>query len=353
MRKESRYMRDGLKKQETMLGVSVTARKSFVEAIGGQRVLELVLIAVVFLVLVPFLGAHRVTDFAIFCIFALSFDLLYGYMGRLSFGHLLYLGVGAYTVGLSLRYVTTNPLLAIVLGVVAASLAGMAVGAVTVRVSGAAFALSNLAFNRVGWFLVMSPLKEITGGENGLSIRNLSFWLVNFRNPNFRFWFVLVALLGVFLFLRVLTASPYGVLLRSIKEDERRVRFLGYNTYFYKWITFVVAASIAGFAGALTALNYGYVNPNTLDVHANAGVVFACLIGGSGRLYGALLGGILYMLITNLLPIYFQRWEFVLGVALLLIVFRFRGGIWGGLEALRKSIVLRYNANSSKKGVSQ
>lgn len=346
-------MRNILKEREVVLGASMTERKSFAQAVGGQRILELVLIAAVFLVLVPFLGAHRVTDFAIFCIFALSFDLLYGYMGRLSFGHLLYLGVGAYTAGLSLRYVTTNPLLAIVLGIVAACLAGMAIGAITVRVAGAAFALSNLAFNRVGWFLVMSPLKEITGGENGLSIRNLSFWLVNFRNPNFRFWFVLASLLGIFLLLRVLTSSPYGILLRSIKEDEKRVRFLGYNTYFYKWVTFVVAASIAGFAGALTALNYGYVNPNTLDVHANAGVVFACLIGGSGRLYGALLGGILYMLITNLLPIYFQRWEFVLGIALLLIVFRFRGGIWGGLETLRKGIVARLNTRSSKEGVSR
>lgn len=346
-------MRNVLKEREVALETSLPAEKRLVQAVGGRRVLELALIAVVFLVLVPFLGAHRVTDFAIFCIFALSFDLLYGYMGRLSFGHLLYLGVGAYAVGLSLRYITTNPLLAIVFGVLAACLAGMAVGAITVRVSGAAFALANLAFNRVGWFLVMSPLKEITGGENGLSIRNLSFWLVNFRNPSFRFWFVLVALLGIFLLLRVLTTSPYGILLRSIKEDERRVRFLGYNTYFYKWVTFVVAASIAGFAGALTALNYGYVNPNTLDVHANAGVVFACLIGGSGRLYGALLGGILYMLITNLLPIYFQRWEFVLGVALLLIVFRFRGGIWGGLEVLYRSLASQANTSSSKEGVSR
>lgn len=320
----------------------------------GQRILELILISAVFLLLVPFLGAHRATDFAIFCIFALSFDLLYGYMGRLSFGHLLYLGVGAYTVGLSLKYVTSNPLIAIVLGIVAACLAGMALGAITVRVSGAAFALTNLAFNRVGWFLVMSPLKSITGGENGLSIRNLSFWYVNFRNPTFRFWFVLIALLGVFLLLRIFTSSPYGVLLRSIKEDEKRTRFLGYNTHFYKWVTFVVAASVAGFAGAITALNYGYVNPNTLDVHANSGVVFACLIGGSGRLYGALLGGVIYMLITNLLPRYFQRWEFLLGVALLLIVFRFRGGIWGGLETLYRRISARWNTSlSSKEGVSQ
>ena len=339
----------GLVLEKTFVAVG----RQLTQAGVGQKVLELILIGVVFLILVPFLGAHRATDFAIFCIIVLSFDLLYGYMGRLSFGHLLYVGVGAYTVGLALRYLTTNPLLAIVLGIVAACLAGMAVGAITVRIAGAAFALANLAFNRVGWFLVMSPLKDITGGENGLSIRNLSFWYVNFRNPTFRFWFVLASLLLVFFLLRVFTSSSYGVLLRSIKEDEKRVRFLGYNTQLYKWVTFVVAATVAGFGGALTALNYGYVNPNTLDVHANAGIVFACLLGGSGRLYGALLGGIIYMLITNLLPVYFQRWEFFLGVALLLIVFRFRGGIWGGLEVLYSGLVARAKSGSSKEGVSQ
>ncbi len=324
--------------------------KGLVRTTGRQRVVELFVLGGVFLLLVPFLGTHRVTDFAIFCIFALSFDLLYGYMGRLSFGHLLYVGVGAYATALSLQYLTSNPLLAIGLGIVAACLAGMLAGSAAVRATGACFALINLAFNRVGWFLVMSPLKDITGGENGLSVRNLRFSYFDFQNPTFRFGFVLASLLVAFLLLRVLTSSPYGILLRSIKEDERRVRFLGYNTYFYKWLTFVIAASVAGFAGALTALNYAYVNPNTLDVHANGGVIFACLIGGAGRLYGAVLGGIIYMVITNLLPVYFQRWELLLGISLLLIVFRFRGGIWGNLETLYRRLAVHENTDRSLEG---
>jgi branched-chain amino acid transport system permease protein len=107
------------------------------------------------------------------------------------------------------------------------------------------------------------------------------------------------------------------------------VKFLGYNTFFYKWVTFVLAGSIAGLAGALTALNYNYVNPNVMDVHSNVGVVFACLIGGAESLYGVLVGSVVYMLISNFLPIYIQRWEMFLGVTMLLIVFRFRKGIWG------------------------
>ena len=131
-----------------------------------------------------------------------------------------------------------------------------------------------------------------------------------------------------------LTSSPYGILIRSIKEDETRVRFLGYNTYFYKWITFVTACILAGLAGTLTALNYNYINPNVMDVHANVGVVFACLIGGAGSLYGALIGGVAYMMISNYLAIYIHRWEMFLGISLLIIVFRFRKGIWGSIRTI-------------------
>jgi branched-chain amino acid transport system permease protein len=119
-----------------------------------------------------------------------------------------------------------------------------------------------------------------------------------------------------------------------MKEDENRVRFLGYNTYFYKWVTFVSASSIAGLAGALAALNYKFVNPNVMDVHQNVGVVFACLIGGAGNLYGAIIGGVAYMMISNYLAIYIHRWEMFLGISLLIIVFKFRKGIWGSIQNL-------------------
>jgi len=347
-------MENNLNEPRTVSRIFSFWGKQLAKTTGRKRFSELVFLSIVFLLLIPFLGTHRATDFAIFCIFVLSFDLLYGYMGRLSFGHLLYLGVGAYAAGLSLRYITTNPLVAIVIGVLAACVTGMTAGSVAIRATGACFALINLAFNRVGWFLVMSPLKSITGGENGLSIRNLSLGLFDFRDPTFRFLFVLISLIFIFFLLRIITSSSYGVLLRSIKEDEKRVSFLGYNTYFYKWINFVIAASVAGFAGALSALNYGYINPNILDVNANSGVIFACLIGGPGHLYGAIVGGVVYMLITNLLPIYLQRWELFLGVSLLLIVFRFRKGIWGSLENLYKDLATREIANmSSEKGESK
>ena len=293
---------------------------------------ELLIIGAGFLLLMPVISIHRVTDFMIFCIFALSFDLLYGYMGRLSFGHLLYLGTGAYVYGLLLKYFQVNVFLAILSGVLAAGVLGMLLGFIMVRTTGACFSLMALAFNQIGFFLVLSPLKHITNGEDGFGAHPRNIGFLNFNSKITMFILTLLLLLVVFYFLKRLTTSPYGILVRSIKEDESRVRFLGYNTYFYKWLAFVIASLIAGLAGTLTALNYRFVNPNVMDVHQNVGVVFACLIGGAGNLYGAVIGGVAYMMISNYLAIYIQRWEMFLGISLLIIVFKFRKGIWGYIQ---------------------
>lgn len=304
------------------------------ESMEERLGLNVLVIGAAFLVLVPLISIHRVTDFMIFCIFAMSFDLMYGYMGRLSFGHLLFLGTGAYCSGLFIKYVSMNPFMAMLVGIVAACLLGMLIGLIIVRTTGACFSLMNLAFNHMGFFLFLSPLKGITNGEDGFGIHVDKLGILDFARPPFKFTFVLVCLLLVFYLLKRLTFSPYGILIRSIKEDETRVRFLGYNTYFYKWLTFVVAGTLAGLAGTLTALNYNYVNPNVMDVHSNVGVVFACLIGGAGNLYGAIVGGVVYMMISNYLAIHINRWEMFLGFSLLIIVFRFRKGIWGSLQGL-------------------
>jgi branched-chain amino acid transport system permease protein len=189
-----------------------------------------------------------------------------------------------------------------------------------------------LAFNHIGFFLVLSPLRNITRGEDGFGVSASKLGFLNFGSRPIMFGFVLLSLLLVFYLLKRLTSSPYGIMIRSIKEDETRVRFLGYNTFLYKWLTFILAGSLAGLAGALTALNYNYVNPNAMDVHSNVGVVFACLIGGAGHLYGAIVGGVIYMVISNFLPIYIHHWEMFLGFSLLIIVFRFRMGVWGYIQ---------------------
>jgi len=304
--------------------------------IRDSAVLGVILIALGFILFGSATSIHRTTDFIIFCIFVLGFDLLYGHMGRLSFGHMLFFGSGAYAAGLLVRYATPNPFVAILAGILGGALVGVILGPVAVRATGACFALINLAFNQVGYFLALVAFAKFTGGEDGLSLTFSKIPSLNIANPKVFFGFSLFCLCLTFYFLKKLTSSPYGILLRTIRENETRAQFIGYNTFRYKWITFILSSSISAFAGALATINYGYVNPSFIDPTRNVEVIFAALIGGAGNLYGAILGGVSYMVISNYLARYIPRWEMFLGFALLILVFKFREGIWGNIISVWK-----------------
>ncbi|MGO9622585.1 MAG: branched-chain amino acid ABC transporter permease [Desulfobaccales bacterium] len=298
------------------------------------RKFDLLVIAALFLLLMPLLSADRTIDFMIFCIFVLAYDLLYGHMGRLSFGHMLYLGVGAYAFALSGEHLSGNPFLALLIAVGSGAAVGLILGPIIVRTTGACFALINLAFNQLGFFLALVAFSRWTGGEDGMSASFQKVWIFNFANRMIVFYFTLVCLLLVIFLVRRLTNSLFGLLLRGIKENETRVQFLGYNTFAVKMVAFIVSTSLSSFAGALFILNYSYVTTSFIDPLRSVEVIFASLIGGAGSVYGALIGGVSYKLISNYLPNYIQRWEMFLGVVLLLLVFKFRTGVWGYVVAL-------------------
>ena len=297
---------------------------------------DLIFIAVAFVILGYLVSFQRTTDFIIFCIFVLSYDLLYGYMGRLSFGHMLFLGAGAYGTALFCDHVSGNPILALLAGVALSAVIGGVLGPIITRTTGACFALINLAFNQVGYFLVLIGFSSYTGGEDGMAAFFTNLGPINFSNKMTVYVFCLICLLLVVYLMCRFTGSPFGLLLLTIKENETRSQFLGYNTVFYKWVAFVLSTAIAGLAGGLSILNYTYVTPSFIDPSRNVEVIFASLIGGAGSLYGALVGGITYMLISNYLPSYIQRWEMFLGFMLLILVFWFRAGVWGYLSGLAR-----------------
>ncbi len=271
----------------------------------------------------------KITDFMIFCIFVLSFDLIYGHMGQLSFGHMLYLGAGSYGAAIFANFVSGDPFLAMAVGILTAALLALILGSIVVRTTGACFALLNLALNEVGAFMVLVPFPQWTGGEDGLSLFFESYGFMDFADPNVLFFFVLFSLLGVSFLVMRFVRSPYGVFLKATKENELRVRFLGYNTYVFKLVTFILSGAIAGFAGALNTINLSYTNPSLIDPTRNVEVIFAALMGGAGNVMGAVIGGTAFMTISNYLARYIIRWEMFLGVALLIFAFKFKKGIWG------------------------
>lgn len=302
--------------------------------LSALRRFDLILIGLLFIGLGWLLTIPRTTDFIIFCIFVLAYDLLYGYMGRLSFGHMLYLGVGAYAAALSAQHLSANPFVALLLALVCGGLVGLLIGPIIVRTTGACFALINLAFNQVGFFMAVTAFSDWTGGEDGLSAFFDPVMGVNFGKPWVVFGLSLACLLAVVYLMKRLIASPFGILLRTIKENETRVQFLGYDTFRYKLVAFVISTAVAAFAGGLTIVNYVFVTPSFVDPGRNVEVIFACLIGGAASIYGALTGGVVFMIIANYLPNHIERWEMFLGFVLLLLVFRFRAGLWRYIAAL-------------------
>jgi branched-chain amino acid transport system permease protein len=296
---------------------------------------EICALAIFFLVLTPIIHMYRITDFMIFCIFVMSFDLLYGYLGLLSFGHVLYLGAGVYISVLFSIYINSNPLLSLLAGTLGGGIIAAILGLIVVKLDGASFALVNLAFSQIGYFLVSSTFQELTHGTDGISSRVETWGFLNFSNEYITFSFILISMLLVFYFLRKLTSSPFGVLIRSIKENETRVTFLGYSTFLYKWITFLVAGTVASFAGGIYTLYVQYVSPTVLNPLDNIDPILAVLIGGAGNLYGAIAGGLLFMMMKDWLSAHFTVWQWVLGIMLLIISFWFRHGFTGFVMAIR------------------
>ena len=228
------------------------------------RKFDLLVIAALFLLLTPIISMDRSIDFMIFCIFVLAYDLLYGYMGRLSFGHMLYLGVGAYAFALSGAYLSANVFLALLIALGSGAAAGLILGPIVVRTTGACFALINLALNQLGYFLVLVAFSRWTGGEDGMSASFKRIGILSFSNRTTVFCFVFVCLLLVVFLVRRLTNSLFGILLRGIKENETRVKFLGYDTFAVKMAAFILSTTLSAFAGALFIINYSYV---TAELH--------------------------------------------------------------------------------------
>ncbi|MBW1789213.1 MAG: branched-chain amino acid ABC transporter permease [Deltaproteobacteria bacterium] len=299
---------------------------------------DMAIIAAALIALTPLLAIHRMTDFMIFCIFVMSFDLLYGYMGRLSFGQMLYLGTGVYVSTLFSLHVSPNPILSMLAGIAGGAIVAGILGLLVARLSDAPFALTNLAFNQVGFFLIGSAFQKVTHGEDGLSCGVEPWGFLDFANETVAYGFVLACLLFTFFVLKTLTNSPYGIIIRSIKENEVRVKFLGYNVYFYKWLTFVLAGSFAALAGTLYTLYIGFVSPVFIHPLSNVDVIFATLIGGAGNLYGALAGGVFFMVLRDSLSTHIPQWEWILGLLLLIVVFYLREGITGFCKSLSGAV---------------
>jgi branched-chain amino acid transport system permease protein len=278
-------------------------------------------------------GAYPVKLFQeilVFGVFAMSLDLLMGYAGMVSFGHAAFFGIGAYVAALAL---TRAPGAggALVLPVLAAAVAALVLGALSIRVSGVYFIMLTLAFSQmlyaytfqVAWLgaedgIVGVPRATVLGLDLA-SARTFHLYLV-----------ALVALAALFL-VRVVR-SPFGHVLRGIHENEPRMEAVGYAVARYKLLAFVIAGTVGGLAGALYTQLNGYVSPDAFFWTTSGEALLMVIIGGTGTLGGAMLGAAAFILLRSLVSSYTERWMLILGLTFILFVLFAPGGIVGALR---------------------
>ncbi len=266
-----------------------------------------------------------------FALFACAFNLLLGYAGLLSFGHAAFLGTGGYVTGYLMINTGLSPELAIILGMVAGGMLGAIFGKLAVKREGIYFAMVTLALAQLVFFFYLQA--PFTNGEDGMQgvPRGAIFGLVDLTNNFAMYYFVLaIFILGYWLINRTVH-SPFGQVLKAIRENEDRAISLGYEVNRYKWVAFIISAALASLAGSTKALVFNLASLTDVHWHMSGEVILMTLVGGVGTMLGPILGAGLVVSMQN----YLSGGELgnyihiIMGIVFVVCVLSFRSGIVG------------------------
>jgi branched-chain amino acid transport system permease protein len=266
-----------------------------------------------------------------FALFACAFNLLIGYVGLLSFGHAMFLGWAGYISAHAAKVWGFPPELAILSGTLTAAVLGLVAGAVAIRRQGIYFAMVTLALAQMAYFFALQA--KFTGGEDGIQSvpRGVMFGVLNLRDELTIYYVVLAVFLGGFLLIYRIINSPFGEVLKAIRENEPRAISLGYKTDQYKLIAFVLSATLAGLAGATKALVFQLASLTDVHWSMSGEVVLMTLVGGLGTVIGPVLGALTIVAMENYLAPFGQWVTVIQGIVFVSCVLAFRRGIIGEL----------------------
>ncbi|HLY22383.1 MAG TPA: branched-chain amino acid ABC transporter permease [bacterium] len=298
---------------------------------GGRRLVLLVVAAA--LLLVPLTGsrfaATTLTEMLVFAIFAMSLDLLVGYTGLVSLGHAAPFGVAAYTVALLSTHGTAALAATLPAALVAGTAAAALIGVFALRAAGVYFLMLTLAFAQMA-FAVAHEWAGVTGGTNGLSGIPRPALPAADLGGAVPFYYLVLLLAGLAaVVLARITRSPFGAALAGVRENEARMRAMGYDTFRLKMAAFVIAGAAAALSGALYAYYNGFVSPDVLYWTTSGQVLVMVLLGGAGTLAGPAAGAAAVLLLQNLASSYTERWTLILGAAFILVVLAAPSGLAG------------------------
>jgi len=291
------------------------------------------------LVAAPFLGVYPIFMIKALCfaIFACAFNLLLGYTGLLSFGHAAYLGAAAYVTGWLVRSGGFSPELGILAGALSGTVLGAIVGFIAIRRQGIYFAMITLAMAQMIYFVWLQA--PFTGGEDGLQgvPRGTLFGLIPLQSDLVMYFVVLAAFVAVFLGVVRIVHSPYGQVLKAIRENEPRAVSLGYDVDKYKLLAFVLSTTLAGLAGALKTVALGFATLSDAHWSLSGEVVLMTLLGGMGTFAGPVVGAFTIIGLQNFLDDRVGSWvTVIIGVIFVVCVVGFRRGFVGELLAWLK-----------------
>jgi branched-chain amino acid transport system permease protein len=285
----------------------------------------------------------------IMAIFAMSLDLLVGHTGLISLGHAAYFGLAAYVLALlSPKYQAASLWATLPVAIAAAAAAAWLVGYLVVRTAGVYFIMVTLAFAQMLYSVFHDT--KLGGGSDGIYIYARPELTVagvkplDLESPVQFYYLALAGMLAVYALLSKVLQAPFGRALAGIKANEGRMRSIGYPVFAYKLGAFVLAGALAGLAGYLAACQFGFVNPEILAWHHSGTVLIMVILGGMGKLHGAVLGAFGYVLLQELLSApgvfgaYAKHWQLAMGSLIVLIVLALPHGLAGILEfAARRS----------------
>ena len=284
----------------------------------------------------PFIGLYPVFMMTALCfaIFACAFNLLLGFTGLLSFGHAAYLGAAAYATGWLVRSAHLTPELGVLAGTLVAGLCGLGVGLIAIRRQGIYFAMVTLAMAQMIYFVFLQA--PFTGGEDGLQgvPRGNLFGFIPLANDKVMYYIVLAVFVAVFLFIIRIVHSPYGQVLKAIRENEPRAVSLGYNVDRYKLLAFVLSTSLAGLAGSMKVVAVGFATLTDAHWSLSGEVVLMTLLGGMGTFAGPVIGAFTIIGLQNFLADQVGSWiNVIIGAIFVVCVVAFRRGFIGELRA--------------------
>jgi branched-chain amino acid transport system permease protein len=311
-------------------------KRAVVRAVAARPVLAFALVFAVFPFVVPYKALA--TQVLIYGLFALGYNLLYGYTGLLSFGHAAYWGLGAYGTGIALARLQIGSLWgALGAGLLLAGVGGIIVGFFCLRRRGIYFAMLSLAFAQLLYFIAFH-LADVTGGDDGLRgvgvppLRLPGVTLALDSSLAFYYFAFAVVTLAMLALKRILD-SPFGAVLQAIRENSDRAVACGYDIRRIKLLSFVFSALVCGLAGGLDALRLGVVPVESLYWTTSGQVVIMTLLGGAGTFFGPFVGATTFLVLEDRLSVVTESWPLFIGLIFMAFVLFLPKGIWGTLLA--------------------